>query len=204
VSRDPRLDSWLRSLLSAPGLTGPASHETAWQLHVEDALTALPFVREGPLADVGSGGGSPGIPLAAACPKLQVDLLESSRRKCDFLASAAEAFPNVRVVCRRAEEWGRGEGRDAYGVVVARALAPQAVAAEWCLPLVRPGGALVLFAGKPAPDLDHVARCLGAGSPDVVPVAGSENRALLVFEKLAPTPDRFPRRPGIARKRPLA
>jgi 16S rRNA (guanine527-N7)-methyltransferase len=185
VSRDPRLDSWLQSLLSVPGLTGPASHEAAWQLHVEDALT-------------------PGIPLAAARPELRVDLLESSRRKCDFLESAAGAFPNVRVVCRRAEEWGRGEGRDAYGVVVARALAPQAVAAEWCLPLVRPGGALVLFVGKPTAGLDHVARCLGAGAPDVVPVAGSENRSLLVFEKLGPTPDRFPRRPGIARRRPLA
>jgi 16S rRNA (guanine527-N7)-methyltransferase len=203
MSRDPRLETWIRALLATPGLTAAASFDAAWQLHVEDALTGLPFVSDAPLVDVGSGGGSPGLPLAASRPDLRVDLLESSRRKCDFLAVVAADFPNVRVVCSRAEEWGRSEGRDAYGTAVARALAPQAVAAEWCLPLVRPGGRLVLYAGEPAGDLATVAETLAAAAPRVVPVEGTDGRTLLVFEKVAPTPERFPRRPGIARKRPL-
>ena len=91
----------------------------------------------GPVIDVGSGGGSPGLPLAASLPGLRFDLLESSGRKCAFLSAAASDFPNVEVICARAEEHARVGGRDAYAVVLARALAPQAVAAEWCLPLVR-------------------------------------------------------------------
>jgi 16S rRNA (guanine527-N7)-methyltransferase len=203
MSRDPRLDGWIRSLLATPGLTATRTFDAAWQLHVEDALAGLPFVYDGPVVDVGSGGGSPGLPLAAALPDLRVDLLESTRRKCDFLEAVAAAFPNVRVACARAEEWGRSEGRDAYGTAVARALAPPAVAAEWCLPLVRPGGRLVLYAGDPAGDLAAAAEALAAAPPTVVRVAGTEGRTLLVFEKLGPTPERFPRRPGVARKRPL-
>lgn len=204
MSRDPRLDGWLRSLLATPGLTALSSLEEAWRLHVEDALVALPLVREGPVVDVGSGGGSPGIPLAAARPDLEVDLLESSRRKCAFLEEIAAVFPNVHVVCRRAEEWGREQGRDRYAVAVSRALAPQAVAVEWCLPLVRPGGILILYAGETALGLERPAAALAARGPVGSRVPGADKRTLLVFEKLGPTPDRFPRRSGAARKRPLA
>jgi 16S rRNA (guanine527-N7)-methyltransferase len=203
TARDPRLESWIRLLLATPGLTASSTFESAWELHVEDALTGLPLVSAGPVVDVGSGGGSPGLPLAAARPDLQVHLLESSRRKCDFLETATAELPNVRVVCSRAEDWGRADGRDAYGTAVARALAPQAVAAEWCLPLVRPGGRLVLYAGEPAGGLAAVAEPLAAAPPRVVPVRGTEGRTLLVFEKLDATPERFPRRAGAARKRPL-
>jgi 16S rRNA (guanine527-N7)-methyltransferase len=201
---DGRLDRWLRLLLTTPGLTSTETYDAARRLHVDDALTGVPFLRSGPVVDVGSGGGSPGIPLAAARPDLEFDLLEPTRRKCDFLERVAPAFPNVRVVRGRAEDWGRGDGRDAYAVAVARALAPQAVAAEWCLPLVRPGGLLVLYAGEPASGLERVAEALAASPPSVVPVAGAGSRTLLLFEKLYPTPERFPRRPGLARKRPLA
>jgi 16S rRNA (guanine527-N7)-methyltransferase len=121
-------------------------------------------------------------------------LLEANRRKCAFLEEAAAAFSNVRVVCGRAEE----QEVDAFGVAVAKALAPPPVAAEWCLPLVRPGGAAVLFAGPSAePERVALAAEKLAGrlvdSPD----------GLFVLEKLGPTPPGFPRRPGIARKRPL-
>ena len=92
---------------------------------------------EGPLVDVGSGGGAPGIPLAASLPEREVTLLEAERRKCDFLERWTAELPNLRVVWGRAEE----QPTDAYGVAVAKALAPPPVAAEWCLPLVRPGGA---------------------------------------------------------------
>lgn len=151
------------------------------------------------MVDVGSGGGSPGIPLAAARPDLELVLLEAQRRKCDFLERAAREFPNVSVVCARAEDHGRGAGRDAYGVALARALAPPPVAAEWCLPLVREGGAAVLFVG-PSAEASAVARAAEtlAAVPEPAPPG------LLLLRKIGPTPARFPRRPGLARKRPLA
>jgi 16S rRNA (guanine527-N7)-methyltransferase len=151
------------------------------------------------VVDVGSGGGSPGIPLAAARPDLQFVLLESQRRKCAFLEEIAPEFGNVSVVCGRAEEHGRGAGRDAYGAALARALAPPPVAAEWCLPLVAPGGVVILFVGPSAVvgDVEPVAAELGGGPVE-------EHDGLLVLRKLEPTPARFPRRPGLARKRPLA
>jgi 16S rRNA (guanine527-N7)-methyltransferase len=160
-------------------------------------LEVLPVVREhaGPIVDVGSGGGSPGIPLAAALPEREVTLLEAQDRKATALERFAEWFPNVRVVRGRAEE----HATDRYSVAVARALAQPPVAAEWCLPLVREGGAVVLLVG-PSADLEAVARVaeqVGGGVP--VLYAGA-----LVIPKLAPTPEGFPRRPGVARKRPLA
>jgi 16S rRNA (guanine527-N7)-methyltransferase len=150
---------------------------------------------DGPIVDVGSGGGAPGIPLAAALPEREVTLLEAERRKADFLRRWEGELPNLRVV------WGRAEEQevDRFGVAVAKALAPPPVAAEWCLPLVRPGGAAVLWVG-PSADLSAVARVT-----DQLAAAPPENRdGLLLLRKVGPTPDGFPRRPGMARKRPLA
>jgi 16S rRNA (guanine527-N7)-methyltransferase len=134
------------------------------------------------------------LPLAIALPGRNVTLLEASERKATFLVRIARGFPNVYVVRGRAEE----QQTDRFGVAVAKALASPPVAAEWCLPLVRPGGGVVLWVG-PSAEADRVGRVaaqLGgelAGSP-----AG-----FLVVQKLAPTPPGFPRRPGMARKRPL-
>jgi 16S rRNA (guanine527-N7)-methyltransferase len=157
----------------------------------------VPFVERypGTVVDVGSGGGAPGIPIAAALPGREVVLLEANRRKCDFLESVARDFPNVRVVRGRAE----GRGTDYLGVAVAKALAPPPVAVEWCLPLVAIGGAAILFVGAGA-DVAAVARVsaqLAGGEPESHP-------GILVVPKLGPTPPGFPRRPGVARKRPLA
>ena len=146
----------------------------------------------------------PGSPLERVRPEIRVALLESNRRKCDFLQTQAAAFPNVSVVCARAEEYGRGAGRDAYGTAVAQALAPPAVALEWCLPLVAVGGRAILYTGEPGAGLERVAARLGGGVPLVEAAPGSERRQLVVVEKLEPTPEEFPRRPGVARKRPLA
>ncbi len=165
-------------------------------MHVEESLAALDAVRRfgGPIVDVGSGGGAPGIPLAAALPRRSVTLLEANGQKCVFLREAARGFPNVAVVQGRAEE----QGTDEFGVAVAKALAPPPVAAEWCLSLVQPGGAAILFVG-PSADAQAVSRVsaqLGGGPAEEAP-------GLLVLEKLEPTPPGFPRRPGVARKRPL-
>ena len=193
---DERLERWLEELVSTPGLTSLEGEE-ARRVHLEDSLAAARVVHEvgGPIIDVGSGGGAPGIPLAVELPEREVTLLEANQRKCAFLERWAGEFPNVRVVCGRAEE----QAVDAWGVAVAKALAPPPVAAEWCLPLVAPGGAAVLFVG-PSADTEQVARAaaqLGAELEKSPP-------GLLVLRKLEPTPPGFPRRPGVARKRPLA
>ena len=145
--------------------------------------------------DVGSGGGAPGIPLATALPERTITLLEATRRKAAFLEHWAREFRNVRVVCGRAEE----QEPDTFGVAVAKALATPPVAAEWCLALVAPGGAAILYVG-PSAEVERVAavsELLGGGRPELHP-------GLLVIPKLERTPPGFPRRPGLARKRPLA
>jgi 16S rRNA (guanine527-N7)-methyltransferase len=197
VSPDDRLEAWLTALLSVPGLTALHDRELAWRDLVEDSLRAVPLLEglDGPIVDVGSGGGVPGIPLAAVLPNRQFTLLEANRRKADFLEEQAVVFPNVGVVRGRAEE----QPTEAYGVALAKALAPPPVAAEWCLPLVRVGGAALLWVG-PSADRTAVARVakqLGGGPAE-------ESDGLLVLGKVDPTPQGFPRRPGMARKRPLS
>jgi 16S rRNA (guanine527-N7)-methyltransferase len=164
---------------------------------VDSSLAALDVLRrfDGGIADVGSGGGAPGIPLAAALPEREVTLLEASERKVAFLERAAREFPNVRVVRGRAEE----QPVEEYGVALAKALAPPVVAAEWCLPLVRAGGAAVLWVGEgaDAEAVTRVAARLAAEPDEGLP-------GLLVLRKTGPTPSGFPRRVGVARKRPLA
>jgi 16S rRNA (guanine527-N7)-methyltransferase len=193
----PVLEDWLDRVLATPGLTGIKDPAEARRVLLEDSLRGVEIVREfqGPIVDVGSGGGAPGIPLAAALPEREVTLVEAERRKADFLKGWAEELPNLRVVWGRAEE----QETDAFGVAVAKALAPPPVAAEWCLPLVRAGGAAVLWVG-PTAELERVARVavqLAADAPE-------EREGLLVIRKLGRTPEGFPRRPGMARKRPLA
>jgi 16S rRNA (guanine527-N7)-methyltransferase len=192
-----RLERWLREVLETPGLTAIRDRDEAWAMLAEDAFRGVDAVREleGRIVDVGSGNGSPGIPLAASLPEREVTLLESSRRKCAFLERIAGDFPNVHVVCGRAEE----QETDVFGVATAKALAAPPVALEWMLPLVRPGGAAVLWLG-PAADLEQLAKVseqLAGGPPE-------SRSGLVVVPKIGPTPGGFPRRPGVARKRPLA
>jgi 16S rRNA (guanine527-N7)-methyltransferase len=164
---------------------------------LEDALRAVPAVarESGPVVDVGSGGGSPGIPLAVALPEREVTLLEADRRKCDFLLRWAGELPNLTVVWGRAEE----QPTEAFGVALAKALAPPHVAVEWCLPLVAEGGAVLLWTGASAsPSRVQAAATLVAGR-----LENAEGGIMLV-RKTGPTPAGFPRRAGMARKRPLA
>ena len=186
---------WLAAVLETPGLTALHDPAEARRVLLDDSLRAVPLLEclGGPVVDVGSGGGAPGIPLALALADREFVLLEAQRRKCDFLERWAPA--NARVVCGRAEE----QGVDWAGAAVAKALAPPPVAAEWCLPLVRTGGAVVLFVGASV-DVAAVARVsaqLGGGEPE-------DRGGLLLIPKLGSTPPGFPRRPGMARKRPLA
>jgi 16S rRNA (guanine527-N7)-methyltransferase len=177
----------------------------AWDLHVADALTGLDLVRRlspRTVIDVGSGGGSPGIPVAITAG-IDVTLLDASAAKCDFLRRAAAALGlQCPVVHGRSEELGRGDGRDAFDLALARALAPPAVAAELCLPLVRVGGHVLLWTAETdTAALEYAAGAVGGALIEAVAVR--PNRRLMLLAKAAPTPDRFPRRPGMAAKRPL-
>ena len=189
------LDSWLRAVLETPGLTSIRDLDEARRVLLEDSLRGVELVRkfEGPVVDVGSGGGAPGIPLAVSLPDREVTLLEANGRKCDFLRRWAP--PNAAVAQGRAEE----HSTDCYGVAVAKALATPPVAAEWCLPLVREGGVVILWVG-PSAEPNRVARVAERIGGEL-----AETRAgFLVLRKLRPTPAGFPRRTGVARKRPLA
>ena len=195
LQSDSRIEQWLEALLATPGLTAIRDPSEARRVLLEDSLRGVELVRreEGPVVDVGSGSGAPGIPLAHALPEVEFVLLEAQQRKCAFLQAYAPA--NARV------EWSRAEEQpvDWAGCALAKALAPPPVAAEWCLPLVRPGGAAILWVGPTAERerVAHVAERL-AGRLEDAP------DGFLVLRKTGPTPVGFPRRPGLAKKRPLA
>ena len=191
------LDDWLAAVLATPGLTAIHDPAQARAVLLDDALRGAGLVAgtDGPIVDVGSGGGTPGIPLAVALPERSVMLLEAERRKCRFLETWAAELPNVSVTWGRAEE----QPPEQFGVAVAKALAQPPTAAEWCLPLVREGGLVVLWVGESAEParVAAVAAQLG-GAFEPAP------KGLLAIRKIGPTPPGFPRRTGVARKRPLA
>ena len=196
----------------APTAIRPA--EQAMQAHVADSLVALDIEAVSTaerLADLGSGVGFPGLALAIALPTAEMSLVESQRRKCEFLerARAAGAVENAQVVCARAEEWQ--DGIEANDVVVARALAAQPVVLEYAAPLLRTGGVLVDWRGRRDPGSEDAAQraaaLLGLHRQEirrVIPFEQATDRYLHVFVKDTATPPRFPRRAGMARKRPLA
>ncbi len=162
------------------------------------------------IADLGAGAGIPGLVLAAARPQAHVWLVESVRRKCTFLnrAIAAMGLGNAAVVCTRAEAWPAGLER--FDAVTARALAPLPVLVEYAAPLLRRGGTLVAWKGAPSPaeerDGDAAASVLGlapARRVDCTPLPGAERHTLYVYAKVGSMPNGYPRRPGMAAKRPL-
>ena len=177
---DLRLERWLERLLETPGLTAIRDPAEARRVHLDESLAAVAVVERfaGPSWTSARAAARPGIPLAAALPDREVVLLEATRRKCEFLESVAASFPNVRVVCGRAEE----QAADAFGVAVAKALAPPPVAVEWCLPLVRPGRGGDSLGRARRRTLDAVARaspaarrrCAGSACRDP---RGAEGRA---------------------------
>ena len=205
---DRRLRDYCDLVVAEPtSVTAVRDPQRAWEVLVEDALAASELVvglGAGEAVDVGSGGGSPGIPLALALG-LPTTLLEATGTKCRFLERAVAALgAPCTVVHARSEEYGRGEGRDRFPLALARALAPPAVAVELVLPLVAPGGSAILWTGAGL-DTAAVARTAGLLGGSLAAVhEPDDGRRLVVLDKRGPTPERFPRRPGIARTRPLA
>jgi 16S rRNA (guanine527-N7)-methyltransferase len=200
-----------RIALEPQNLTAIEGLDEGLDRHLADSLAGLALPEIGAadsLVDLGSGAGFPGLPLAAARPGMAVTLVESERRKADWLRRASAGFPNVRVVADRSEHLAAAE-RERYAAATARALGPLPVALELAAPLVRVGGAVVAWRGDAAgPDEEAAARAaaelgLEPRPPVTVEPFQGARRRLQVFAKVAPTPARYPRRAGRAAKRPL-
>jgi 16S rRNA (guanine527-N7)-methyltransferase len=194
-------------------ITSVRDPREAIDVHVADSLSGLSLapVREARrVADLGSGAGFPGLVLAIAHPDAHVELVESVARKGRFLREAVGRLEleNVSVVIDRAESWAPGRG--AHDLATARALAPLPVLLEYAAPLLAASGALVAWKGRRDASEERAGRAaaeaLGMSAPEpqaVTPFPGARDRTLYVSTKVGSTPNRFPRRPGMARKRPL-
>jgi 16S rRNA (guanine527-N7)-methyltransferase len=186
--------------------------------HVLDSLSCFihqPLWDAGRLADVGSGGGLPGIPISIVRPELRTILIESTGKKAGFLRHAAEqlALGSLDVVNARVEDIGRTQGqRGAYDIVTTRAVARLSVLAEYCVPLLDVGGqAVAMKAAFEGEEYEEGRRATGALGAEIVgkepvtmlPEVGEKVRNLVILEKVRETPARYPRKAGMVAKRPL-
>jgi 16S rRNA (guanine527-N7)-methyltransferase len=196
-------------------LTAVTSSSGIVNVHFRDSLSLLEFpevARAATAVDIGSGGGFPGLPLAILRSDLHVTLLESNRRKCAFIQEAIDSIGlgNAETLCIRAEDAARGELRDYFDVSFARAVGSLPVSLEYTLPLVKTGGWSVLQRGallKKEKELaTSVSGQLNGSFEHVIPVKPypeANNLHVWFFSKNAATPEIFPRKPGLAKKRPL-
>ena len=208
-----KLAAFLANLLAtnrAFNLTAITQPQEAWTRHVLDSLSLAPHLTELPsdarVADVGSGGGLPGIPLALALPALSFTLVEATAKKASFLTKAARdlQLANVAVRAVRAEDFGQSAARETFDAVTARALSRLPVLLELTLPLLRVGGRLLAIKGGQAQqeieEAEAALRVLGGSVREVVPTATGQ---LVIVEKRGPTPQKYPRRPGEPKRSPL-
>lgn len=197
-------------------LTRVVEPDAVARLHLLDSLAALPLLDScAPrhALDLGSGGGVPGIVLALARPDVRWTLVDSVRKKADAMRSFVEALglANVEVVAERAEILGREQAlRDSFDLVTARACAALPVLVEYVLPLLRVGGRLVAWKGPiSSAELlagDAASTLLGGGRPEVrqAGLAALGDHRFVVVSKMRATPPAYPRRPGEAKRSPLA
>jgi 16S rRNA (guanine527-N7)-methyltransferase len=211
-----QLSAYIHLLLAANremNLTRIDTIESAEVGHVGDALTVLPHLPKASftLADVGSGGGVPGIPLAIARPDAKVLLIESTQKKAAFLENAVRqiGLSNVRVSSKRAEDEARGDSRERFDIVTARALAAMNVLVEWCLPLTRVGGKVLAMKGgkisEELPAATRAIRTLGGSDALVHPVdlPGTDYHVVVEVRKLQGTDKKYPRPTALTKDKPL-
>ncbi|HEY2767052.1 MAG TPA: 16S rRNA (guanine(527)-N(7))-methyltransferase RsmG [Solirubrobacteraceae bacterium] len=212
-TQEQQLLALLGALTSDSAPTAVREPRQALRAHIADSLTAIELAAtrsSRSVLDIGAGAGLPGLPLAIALPHSEVWLLESQHRKCAFLEGACQAagIGNAHVVCVRAEEWAAGMGSS--DLALARALAPQPVVLEYAAPLLREGGTLIDWRGRRNPEEEEASTTAAAelglrlqAIHWANPYEEARDHHLHEFLKIAPTPSRFPRRAGVARKRPL-
>ena len=195
-------------------LTAVADEEAA-EKHYRDCLAAREVLRDLPagsrVLDLGTGAGFPGLVLACTCPELRFTLLDATAKKCDFLRETAATLDlaNAEVVCGRAEELGRGPLRESFDLVTARAVASLRELVELALPLLKQGGVLLAMKGanwsEEVEEAGHALTELAGAVKESreYTLSAGDRRCLLLIEKLGPTSDKYPRRPGMPHKRPL-
>lgn len=207
-----RLHEWNQRV----NLTRITSPEEIRIKHFLDSLSCQTVMHGTPVdavIDVGTGGGFPGLPLRLLYPEMHLTLVESIAKKTAFLSLVVQelGLDNVQVVTGRAEDVGQDPAhREKYDWAVARAVAGLPVLAEYLLPLVRVGGFMLAQKGATAPEeLEAAApalEVLGGKFKELIPVSLPDVegvRYLVVVEKVAPTPPKYPRRAGMPAKRPL-
>jgi 16S rRNA (guanine527-N7)-methyltransferase len=197
------------------GFLGPREQERLWERHLDDAFGLAAIRRPKPeerWADLGSGAGLPGLPLAVAHRTTTFTLIDAQRRRLDWVEATAAKLhlSNVEVVHARLEDYGQGPARQSFDVATARALGPLPVVAELGLPLLRIGGRLLVPRGQPGSDeLDQAASAcaqLGGRIDGVIPNPTSPiDRVgfVVIMAKIAATSPRFPRRSGVPARTPL-
>jgi len=212
-----RLGRFLAILLHANeqlNLTSITETDEAWRKHIFDSLSLIPVLAELPehsrVADVGSGGGLPAIPLAITLPALRFALIEATGKKAAFLGAVAEAMQltNVLILNERAEEIGQHHksqnGRESYDLVMARALGRLNVAVELTVPLAKVGGQIVLVKGAQAEaELEEAAKAIELLGADHNATLPTPTGKLVVLEKVARTPRTYPRPSGEPKRKPL-
>lgn len=203
---DSKLDELARLIDEWPGLVSAPASEL-----IEDCLVLVDHLAGATtVVDIGSGGGLPGLPLKIALPGLEMTLVEADGRKAAFLnqACARLGLTGVAVVNRRAEEAGHEPAmREVFDIAVARALAPLPALVELCLPFVRVGGRLLAQKTRDE-DVGAATRAielLGGGPARTVPAPSRlrSSGVIVAIEKLSPTPETYPRRPGVPARKPL-
>jgi 16S rRNA (guanine527-N7)-methyltransferase len=197
------------------GFLGPKEQERLWERHLDDALGLAAIRRPEPAehwADLGSGAGLPGLPLAVAYRATTFILIDAQRRRLDWVAATTAELhlTNVEVVHSRLEDYGRGPARQSFDVATARALGPLPVVAELGLPLLRIGGQLLIPRGRAGDEeLDQAATAcvqLGGRIDGVIPNPSSpidQVGYVVIMAKIAATSPRFPRRSGVPARTPL-
>lgn len=220
-SQEARFEAYYRLLAEwneRVNLTAIIEYGEVQLKHFLDSLTAAPLVRDraenARLIDVGAGAGLPGAPLAIVFPYLRVTLLEATGKKVRFLDELVRELPieNATALKGRAEELAHDPThREQYDFAVARALADMRTLVEYCLPFVKPGGSLIAYKGVEAEaETSAAARAietLGGRVREVIPVrlpTLAVRRHLVVVDKIAATPARYPRRSGMPEKKPLS
>jgi 16S rRNA (guanine527-N7)-methyltransferase len=197
------------------GFLGPREQERLWERHLDDAFGLAAIRRPQPgerWADLGSGAGLPGLPLAVAYRATAFTLIDAQRRRVEWAAATATmlGLANVTVVHARLEDYGRGPARQSYDAATARALGPLPVVAELGLPLLKVGGQLLIPRGRPdSGELEQATSAcaqLGGRMDGVIPNPTSPiDRVgfVVIMAKIAATSPRFPRRSGVPARTPL-
>ena len=180
--------------------------------HFEDSLSLLRAIKltGQSIIDVGAGAGFPGVPLKIACPAIKLTLLEATRKKSDFLKHLAATLElkNVEIIWKRAEEFAR-QKREVFDLAISRAVADLNLLCEYCLPFVKLGGMFIAYKGdkieKEVSQAENAIKLLGGKLKEIQKVALSDGtlHSLVIIKKVSTTPPKFPRRPGMAKKKPL-